>query len=71
LKAAIALQAMTIESPVKSEKKPIIDDARCSSSPVSETENGQCEELDRRTRFVGDIDLPESGFIQRRSLALT
>jgi hypothetical protein len=62
---------MTIESPVKSEQKPIIDDARCSSSPVSETENGQCEELDLRTRFVGDIDLPEGGSIQWHSLTLT
>ncbi|KAH9977982.1 ribonucleotide reductase small subunit [Lactifluus volemus] len=51
---------MAIESPVKSEQKPVIDDARCSSSPVSETENGQREELDLRTRFVGDIDLPEN-----------
>jgi hypothetical protein len=62
---------MAIESPVKSEQKPVIDDARCSSSPVSETENGQREELDLRTRFVGDIDLPESGFIQCHSFALT
>jgi len=61
LKAAAALQAISLESPVKSTKKPtpIIDDARRSSSPDSEVEKNE-EELDPRKRFVGDINLPES-----------
>jgi len=60
-KAAAALQAISLESPVKSTKKPtpIIDDARRSSSPDSEVEKNE-EELDPRKRFVGDINLPES-----------
>ena len=64
LKAAAALQAISLESPVKPTKKPtpIIDDARRSSSPDSEVE--KIEELDLRKRFVGDVDLPESVFIR-------
>ena len=65
LKAAAALQAISLESPIKSTKKstPIIDDARRSSSPDSEVEKNE-EELDPRKRFVGDVDLPESVLIR-------
>ncbi|KAH9966138.1 ribonucleotide reductase small subunit [Russula dissimulans] len=63
-KAAAALQAISLESPVKPAKKlsaaPVIDDARHSPSPVSETEEVEHEEVDPRKRFVGDVDLPES-----------
>jgi len=63
-KAAAALQAISLESPVKQAKKlsaaPVIDDARHSPSPVSETENVEHDEVDARKRFVGDVDLPES-----------
>lgn len=58
-KAAAALQAISLESPIKPTKKPIIDDARRSSSPDSEVEKKE-DELVIRKRFVGDVDLPES-----------
>jgi ribonucleoside-diphosphate reductase subunit M2 len=60
--AAAALQAISLESPTKPVRKlaPIIDDARRSSSPLSETEKSEERELDLRKRFVGDIHLPES-----------
>ncbi|KAI0269174.1 ribonucleotide reductase small subunit [Gloeopeniophorella convolvens] len=58
-KAAAALQAFSLESPTKPVKKlSIIDDARRSSSPATQSE--QEEEMDLRKRFVGDINLPES-----------
>ena len=63
LKAAAALQAISLESPIKPTKKPIIDDARRSSSPDSEVEK-KVEKLDVRRRFVGDVDLPESVLIR-------
>lgn len=65
LKAAAALQAISLESPVKPTKRPIpvIDDARRSPSLDSENEESEHQELDPRKRFVGDIDLPESGLI--------
>ncbi|KAI0303213.1 ribonucleotide reductase small subunit [Russula brevipes] len=61
-KAAAALQAISLESPIKAAKiaAPVIDDARRSTSPDSEAEKGQQQELDLRKRFVGDVDLPES-----------
>jgi len=61
LKAAAALQAISLESPIKPTQKPtsIIDDARRSSSPDSEVEKNEAE-LDLRKRFVGDVNLPES-----------
>ncbi|KAI0254365.1 ribonucleotide reductase small subunit [Lactifluus subvellereus] len=61
-KAAAALQAISLESPLKPMQKlaPVIDDARRSPSPNSESEQGECEELGLRKRFVGDVDLPES-----------
>ncbi|KAF8484957.1 ribonucleotide reductase small subunit [Russula ochroleuca] len=61
-KAAAALQAISLESPIKPIRKPVpvIDDARLSLSPLSETEKSEDQELALRTRFVGDIDLPES-----------
>jgi len=63
-KAAAALQAISLESPIKSTKRfsaaPVIDDARRSLSPVSETEKVEHEGVDPRKRFVGDLDLPES-----------
>ncbi|KAI0307350.1 ribonucleotide reductase small subunit [Multifurca ochricompacta] len=61
-KAAAALQAISLESPIKPMKKPtpFIDDARRSLSPDSETDKGERGELDPKKRFVGDIDLPES-----------
>jgi len=61
-KAAAALQAISLESPTKPAQKPIslIDDARRSSSPDSEVEKNESEELALRKRFVGDINLPES-----------
>lgn len=60
-KAAAALQAISLESPIKPIHKPapVIDDSRRSPSPLSETENVEDQELNRK-RFVGDIDLPES-----------
>jgi hypothetical protein len=60
--AAAALQAISLESPIKPIRKPVpvIDDARLSLSPLSETEKSEDQELALRTRFVGDIDLPES-----------
>src|SRR6266849_5271294 len=60
--AAAALQAISLESPTKPIQKPapIIDDARRSASPLSETEKTEDQELDLRKRFVGDVDLPES-----------
>jgi hypothetical protein len=63
-KAAAALQAISLESPIKAAKiaAPVIDDARRSTSPDSETEKGQ-QRLDLRKRFVGDVDLPESKLI--------
>lgn len=57
--AAAALQAISLESPIKPKAAPIIDDARRSPSPLSETEKAQDQELNRK-RFVGDVDLPES-----------
>jgi ribonucleoside-diphosphate reductase subunit M2 len=63
LKAAAALQAISLESPIKPTKKPIIDDARRSSSPDSEVEKKE-DELVLRKRFVGDVDLPESVLIR-------
>ncbi|KAI9507725.1 beta subunit of ribonucleotide reductase [Russula earlei] len=63
-KAAAAFQAISLESPIKPSRKPttapVIDDARRSPSPVSETEKDGSQELGSRKRFVGDIDLPES-----------
>lgn len=60
--AAAALQAISLESPTKPVHKPapVIDDARRSPSPLSETEKSEAQELDLRKRFVGDVDLPES-----------
>ena len=60
--AAAALQAISLESPTKPIHKSvsIIDDARRSPSPLSETEKAEDQELILRKRFVGDIDLPES-----------
>ena len=62
MKAAAALQAISLESPTKATQKPtsVIDDARRSLSPDSEVEKDEREELDLRKRFVGDVDLPES-----------
>jgi len=56
-KAAAALQAISLESPIKPTQKPtsIIDDARRSSSPDSEVEKNEAE-LDLRKRFVGDVN---------------
>ena len=66
LKAAAALQAISLESPIKPTKKPnpVIDDARRSLSPHSEVESKEDEELDLPRRFVGDVDLPESVLIR-------
>ena len=60
--AAAALQAISLESPTKPIQKPapVIDDARRSPSPLSETEKTEGQALDLRKRFVGDVDLPES-----------
>jgi ribonucleoside-diphosphate reductase subunit M2 len=60
--AAAALQAISLGSPIKPIQKsaPVIDDARRSPSPLSETEKTEAQELDLRKRFVGDVDLPES-----------
>jgi len=61
-KAAAALQAISLESPVKPMHKAafLIDDARRSPSPLSESEKVEDQELKVHKRFVGDIDLPES-----------
>jgi ribonucleoside-diphosphate reductase subunit M2 len=67
-KAAAALQAISLESPIKPVQKldSVIDDARRSPSPDSESEKGECEELGLRKRFVGDVDLPESASFASR-----
>jgi len=61
-KAAAALQAISLESPIKTVIKPtsVIDDARCYPSPDSVIEKDEHQELGLRKRFVGDVDLPES-----------
>jgi len=63
-KAAAALQAISLESPIKPVTKPtsVFDDARRSSSPDSVIEKD--EESGLRKRFVGDVDLPESELIR-------
>jgi len=60
--AAAALQAISLESPIKPNHKsaPVIDDTRRSPSPLSETDKSEDQELDLRKRFVGDIYLPQS-----------
>jgi len=65
-KAAAALQAISLESPIKTVTKPtsVIDDARRSLSPDSVIEKDEHQESDLRKRFVGDVDLPESALIR-------
>ncbi|KAI0321829.1 ribonucleotide reductase small subunit [Amylostereum chailletii] len=62
-KAAAALQAFSLESPLKKKSMPVIDDARRSYSPDSDEVEAEAEEpFDMeaaRKRFVGDITLPE------------
>ena len=60
--AAAALQAISLESPVKHKVAPVIDDARRSASPDSETDKVDCKEVNDGKRFVGELDLPESTF---------
>jgi hypothetical protein len=64
-KAAAALQAISLESPIKSANKTafVIDDARRSSSPDSELEK-DAQDLELRQRFVGEVDLPESALVR-------
>ena len=66
-KAAAALQAISLESPIKTVVKPtsVIDDTRCYPSPDSVIEKDEKhQELGLRKRFVGDVDLPESALIK-------
>ncbi|KAF7317914.1 Ribonucleotide reductase small subunit [Mycena kentingensis (nom. inval.)] len=54
--AAAKLAAVALQSPVKMPKLALVDDARRSTSPESDEED--IEVL--RTKFVGDVTLPES-----------
>lgn len=62
-KAAAALQAFSLESPVKSSlaQKPVLDDARRSHSPDSVEDSAETEDVEEfRKRFIGEVDLPEN-----------
>ncbi|TFK28848.1 ribonucleotide reductase small subunit [Coprinopsis marcescibilis] len=60
-KAAAALAAFSIESPSKNVAKKLFDDERLPESPKSVTEEDRLDELAiLRTKFVGDVELPES-----------
>ncbi|KAI0049638.1 ribonucleotide reductase small subunit [Auriscalpium vulgare] len=63
-KAAAALQAFSLDSPIKAKKFAVIDDARRSHSPASEelndTRNAEESVDEYPRRYVGEVDLPES-----------
>lgn len=60
-KAAIVLDKMSLNTPVKKSELPVIDDQPNADSPTSLEEDGEQVDLqDMRGRFVGEVDLPES-----------
>ncbi|KAF9452435.1 beta subunit of ribonucleotide reductase [Macrolepiota fuliginosa MF-IS2] len=64
-KAAAALAAFSLESPIKSSKKSpisLVDDERLPESPdtLGDAEEAQDTLDELRKRFVGEVDLPES-----------
>ena len=63
------LQAISLDSPTISTKKslPLIYGTSHCPSPDSETETDELEESDLHKSFIGDIDLPESKWLNLRS----